>query len=337
LLFSFFGVAIVVLAGCKDDGPDIVRQNPPHIPRPAPAEKDRMLAVLVTEKDKAWSFRLSGAASAVTAHRAKFDEFLKSIKFGDEPPLKWTLPEGWTEGPGDEVRFATIKTGPEPKMLDVTIVPLPKDGGELLPNVNRWRGQLSLPPAEPDELGAMTQAIEIDGRKGTLVDLVGKFSNKGKMPPMKAQAPVAPKRGGPDKITYDLPAGWAKAKPKNAMIREQFDVVEGKDNAETTIVVLPGGAGGIMDNLLRWRDQIKLPPANDKAELAKSISKFETSAGEALLVDLDNPKAAGNNRILGVILPTANDTYFLKMMGPSELVGRQKAHFEAFAKSFNVQ
>jgi hypothetical protein len=328
--------AILILAGCsKDEGPDIVRQKPLHIP---PAEKDRLLAVLVIEKDKAWSFRMSGSESAVAAHREKFEQLLQSVKFGNEPPLKWTLPDGWKdELGGNEFRFATIKTGPQPKMLEVTVVGLPKEGGNLLDNVNRWRRQFSLPDTDEDHLGDMAKDIVLDDRKGKIVDLVGKLNSK--KGPMQAalKQPAQGQDAGPKKIAYELPPGWVKTKPKNAVIQEQFDVIDGNDKLEATIVVLPAGAGGELANINRWREQIKLPPAKDNQELLKSLTKMETKAGPAAFCDLDNPKAPGDNRILGVIVPAPAATYFLKMMGPSEIVGRQKARFEAFAKSFNLE
>jgi hypothetical protein len=334
--FSLFSVGLLFCAGCKGEGPEIVRHKPQHI---EPPEKDRLLAVLVDEKDKTWSFRLAGPMSVVSAHKPKFDQLVKSIKFGEQPAVKWTVPDGWQEeGGGNEFRFATLKTGPDPKMLEVTVVALPVGGGDLLANVNRWRGQLSLPEAEAEELGDMTKPMEIDGRKGTLVDLVGKFANKPKMP--MAKPPAAKPRDVPEpagkKMTYELPPGWAKAKPKNVMINEQFEAVDGADKVEVTIVVLPEGAGGELANVHRWRDQIKLPRV-ENAEVLKSLVKLQVKTGPAAFVDLDNPKAPGDNRILGVIVPAPGATYFLKMMGPSDILGRQKARFEAFAKSFNVE
>lgn len=322
------------LFGCKDPEPDIVRYQAKRIEDTR--EKDRLLAVLVDEKDNTWSFRLSGPTSAVAKHEEKFQEMLKSVKFGEQPPVSWTSPKGWQQIPGDGMRFATVKTDDPP--LEVTILSLPKDGGDVLKNVNRWRDQLSLPPANERNLTEMTKPIVVGDRPGTLVDLEGHFPLRKKAMPMAAPKVDPPVRKAPaDAIKYDLPQGWAKVKPKNAMIREQFDVVDGADKAEATIVVLPAGGGGELANIDRWRDQIQLPRLKEPEELLKNFSRIDTAMGKAGLVDLDNPKAPGNNRIIGVIVPAEGVTYFLKLYGPSEFVGRQKARFEAFAKSFRAE
>jgi hypothetical protein len=49
---------------------------------------------------------------------------------------------------------------------DVSVIPLPGDSGSVLENVNRWRGQVQLPPlaaADDPALGA-----EMDGAAGKL-------------------------------------------------------------------------------------------------------------------------------------------------------------------------
>lgn len=331
------GIAFIGLTGCKEQGPEIVRLKVPRVEGKIKVpEKDRMLAVLVTEKDKTWSFRLSGPVPDVTKQKEKFDAFVKSVKFQEKPPLVWTLPEGWNEGKGDPIRFATIKTGPEPKALEVTVFELPKEGGALLPNINRWRGQLELPPVNEKELGDIVTKIDVDGRVGAMVDLVGQFGAKGNMPPMKAppkMPPPPPKQEAPPPLKYVVPEGWAKVKPKNQMIADQFDVAEGKDKAEVTIVILPGAAGGIEDNIQRWRGQVKLPPAKDLEEMLKDFRKIDTGLGKAAMVDLTNAKAEGNNRLMGIIIPLPEATYFVKVIGPSDLVGKHKDRFETFAKS----
>ncbi len=52
-------------------------------------------------------------------------------------------------------------------MLVALIIPLPGDSGSVLENVNRWRGQIQLPPlasAEDPEIGTM-----MDGKAGKLL------------------------------------------------------------------------------------------------------------------------------------------------------------------------
>lgn len=74
-------------------------------------------------------------------------------------PLKWSLPKGWSEIPGDGMRFATFKT-PVSGRLEATVVVLPGPAGSELANVNRWRGQISLGPIDEKALAAARVVVK---------------------------------------------------------------------------------------------------------------------------------------------------------------------------------
>ena len=65
--------------------------------------------------------------------------------------LRWTTPPGWREIAGSGMRVASFAPPEAEGKAEVTVVALPGDVGGELANVNRWRGQLALPPvAEAD-------------------------------------------------------------------------------------------------------------------------------------------------------------------------------------------
>ncbi len=66
--------------------------------------------------------------------------------------LHWQTPKGWTELPGSAMRVATFQLPKGPGKAEVTVVALPGDVGGELANVNRWRGQIALPPIAEGEL-----------------------------------------------------------------------------------------------------------------------------------------------------------------------------------------
>lgn len=72
--------------------------------------------------------------------------------------LKWSLPKGWTETGGSGMRYATLKP-PVAGRIDVSVVVLPGVAGGELANVNRWRGQIGLPPLDEAGLAAARKAI----------------------------------------------------------------------------------------------------------------------------------------------------------------------------------
>ena len=85
---------------------------------------------------------------------------------------KWVKPDGWTEQPLSEMRVGSFKVeGPDSASADISVVAFPGDAGGLASNINRWRGQLELPPLEEQQLLQMTQKIEVQGAPVCLVDL----------------------------------------------------------------------------------------------------------------------------------------------------------------------
>src|SRR4051812_43153043 len=125
--------------------------KPPSIGESEPS--DRMLAALVPHGDWAWFFKLAGQAEKVGKYADAFRSFVQSVKFTEDEKAEpqWTLPDGWERKPGStEMRFATIALPEEGEGLEVSVVRLPWRAqayvNMLLTNVNRWRGQMQLPP-----------------------------------------------------------------------------------------------------------------------------------------------------------------------------------------------
>ena len=84
------------------------------------------------------------------------------------------MPPGWQEIPPAEFLLAEYTiTGANGAKADVNVAMLNGEGGGVLPNVNRWRGQLGLPPATEENLPTMTSTLEVAGGQGTMVDMTG--------------------------------------------------------------------------------------------------------------------------------------------------------------------
>src|SRR5882724_4414392 len=61
--------------------------------------------------------------------------------------LAWTAPANWTVKPASAMRKGSYRVpGPDGTDADLSITAFPGDVGGRLANVNRWRGQLELPP-----------------------------------------------------------------------------------------------------------------------------------------------------------------------------------------------
>jgi hypothetical protein len=322
-------------AGCQ---PDVEVKS--YVVQHPDREKLLMLAAIIPHGEKTWFVRLSGPEQAVGAQRKAFDQFIGSLRFDDknDPPLSWTAPDGWKEQKGGMMALAAFRIDAEPQPLETTVTALGKldKGNSLLANINRWRGQLLLPPIGEDELEQSVRREKVDGQEVIRTDLAGLgVARAPTRPPMAVQGggPAAqPPAAGPAlPFRYEVPAGWDKQKKPAGMSVVSYEVADGASRAEITITALPGKAGGEVQNIVRWRGQVGLPPAKE-ADVLKDTRSMTVAGTQATYVDLTGPKGA----IVAVMLPLPQTTWFVKMSGPPELVARQKANFEAFVKSFQL-
>jgi len=197
------GALLLALAGCgPHDG--IARYTVPKpelvdptlvaraVPPAAAKTQQQTLGVIVPLDETSWFFKLTGEKDLVEPQHELFVQFVSAVKFapGADAKPTWTLPEGWQQLPGGQFRYATIRMpqmADSDKPLEITVS---SAGGEVLANVNRWRGQLNLKPISADELAASGKTLDVDGHKATLVSLVG--TGSGGM----GGAPFAPFAGG---------------------------------------------------------------------------------------------------------------------------------------------
>src|SRR5437667_2742438 len=90
------------------------------------------------------------------------------------PQLQWKTPDGWKEGAPSEFRVASFRVaGKDGKQADVSVIPLPGGAGGDFSNVNRWRGQVGLPPVLEEEMQKIAESVEVAGQPATLFDQAG--------------------------------------------------------------------------------------------------------------------------------------------------------------------
>jgi hypothetical protein len=161
----------------EDRGPEV--NAGPSAPREA---TDRTLAAIVPLGAKGWFFKLTGPKDRVEAAGEAFETFLKTVSFDADGKPHWTLPAGWQEQGGSQIRYATLVLPGDGKPLEVSVTVLPKSEGDdeqyLLVNVNRWRNQLQLPPIDAVQLSAEAKRIPLEGATATVVNLLGAASGE---------------------------------------------------------------------------------------------------------------------------------------------------------------
>jgi hypothetical protein len=119
--------------------------------------------------------------------------------------LTWTAPAHWKTKPASAMRKGSYAVvGENGAEADLSITAFPGDVGGELANLNRWRGQLSLPPIAESDLASATQHLHANGLHVTVVDFANTDSDK----PQRILGALVPfedatwffKLMGPDKL-----------------------------------------------------------------------------------------------------------------------------------------
>lgn len=193
-------LAFLALTGCEPT-PGVSKYTAPKDPpdvslisdEPDEGEpKVRILGAIAPAGDQAddWYFfkfqpsRMSEAypPKALERHAADFDAFLKSLKFSPDGPPSWKLPEGWKEVTVSTAmpRVATLRMKKSETTVDLAVS---RTGGNLLDNINRWRGQAGADAITEAEIDAKCRVLTVDGRRVVVVDVSGPGGKGGMTPP----------------------------------------------------------------------------------------------------------------------------------------------------------
>ena len=283
-------------------------------------------------------------------------------------PLRWQVPENWQEQEPAQFQQARYRLRPE---CEVSVSALPGDAGGTDANVNRWRQQIGLPAVEnpqgePVDLKTLaTQATLYQLRgasKGILAAILShggqtwffKLSSPAaQLDSCKAEfltfltgihgetttpspAPTPPPTPEKPRISLDVPAGWEKS--AGSSMRAASFKIPGSDGVDGDVSVVPlmGDGGSDLDNVNRWREQLKLTPVIAGKE-PPTWRTIETSSGPATIIHLVSDEAIyeGNRpgAICGAILRTSKVTWFFKLTGDAALVLQNKEKFETFVRS----
>ncbi len=316
-LLILCGMAALLSLGCPDT--EIRTYD-------APKPDVRLLAVMLPHGDDVWFFKLVGPAKEIAEKKKAFETFLHSVEFTDkaDPPIKWERPNDWRQGPVSKMRYATVLLGSEEQPLELTVTQFPKKANSVKRSVNRWRAHIGLRPMYVDELGEVTKSIELPAGPATWVDLTSRTPELGgDMPPAHKNAQCA------------RPEGWQKMAKPPEFAFAGFQFSEGGETATISLSPLEFQGGGLLENVNRWRHQLGLEEWDEERQVDKDVRPMEVDGEPAYFLDLTGKEVAGKppQRIIGAIVELQNLTWFIKMIGPPGLVGRQKDTFSTFLRS----
>jgi hypothetical protein len=131
--------------------------------------------------------------------------------------------------------------------------------------------------------------------------------------------------------SWTTPSGWVRDEQPRPMRELTFRVASGDRQAEVIVAKLAAGSfGDLAANINRWRGQVGLEPIADTTVHAPE--EIAIGGSDGVLFDFTGPDP-DRRRLLVVMAPVQDDVWFLKMIGPADLVAQQRPAFEMFLKS----
>jgi hypothetical protein len=117
-----------------------------------------------------------------------------------------------------------------------------------------------------------------------------------------------------------------------------FLISQDEGQAEVSVSMFPGDAGGELANVNRWRGQLGLE-AIDEAALRKQATAIFPKDTRSILVDLRGVDARKQKpaRLVGAIVPHGDQTWFYKLMGSEGVVEGEKGAFQKFVQTVNYE
>lgn len=285
-----------------------------------------------------------------------------------ESRVSWTVPQGWESVASDQpMRLATFKPGQD--MPEVTLSAFPGDSGGLLANINRWRGQLGLPPIGEAELAKTSESGTFEGVAVTTVDITGSAGQQllgavvtpgdgktwfvkaigepaaiAKLKPvfgafarsfrLQREAPTVSSSAGAGDVQARLsawkgPSHWAADPNASTMVAAAYDAKNTEGGAKITATMLLNDGGGVLSNINRWRDQLGLPPVMQLDQ--QPVTKLGVGSMWVDLAAADNSR-----RMIAAIVPSNGQTWFFKITGTPKGVEAERPHYEQLVRGVGL-
>jgi hypothetical protein len=327
---------------------------------------DRMMGAILPAGDRTWYFKVTGPIAAIDKNAKAVTEFFESIRMpaGAAKP-EWKTPEGWKEQAGSGMRAATLMVPADDKPMELSVIALPTTGapGELLSNVNRWRGQLKLPPVDEKGLADSVTETKAGDAKMYIVDLRGQaapnnmaapfagggpFSGGAPTGPVTAEAagganlpaghpPMNPHGGGNSPLSFKAPKSWPASTP-DGMRKAMFAFKDGGREGRVTAIDFPANAGpkigDPLENINRWRREVGLGEIK-KEDLGKNAEPIKIDSEDGHYAEMIPDAADGRpgNATIAAMVSAGDVIWFFKLTGDRDIVTRERDNFKAFLDS----
>lgn len=147
-------------------------------------------------------------------------------------------------------------------------------------------------------------------------------------------------RFGDERLTWATPEGWARA--ERSQMRPVNLTFGPNAEGECYLSILPGGAGGVLANVNRWRKQMGQPDITE--EELEQLPKKILMGIQGVFVEVDgaytnvgSTESKDDYRLMGVVATLGEAGLFVKMVGPKSLVEENTAAFDEFVSSLKLR
>ena len=171
---------------------DVIIVDLAGLPKDAdPARDGRIIAAMATTGNSTLFFKMRGNADLTEAQKGDFIKWVAAVcnaqteiglaqtaaippRESGLPQIKWKTPESWTEVSPSSMRYASFSASAENgDKIDISVVTFPGEGGSDPDNVNRWRGQIGLPPLDGNAVTSQIAPLRTADATFSTTDIVG--------------------------------------------------------------------------------------------------------------------------------------------------------------------
>lgn len=287
----------------------------------------RMLVGIHRAEKNTWTFKVVGPTDQIDSIESQFMEFLRMVDISNDVPVLTELPEGWSKVPGGPTQFIYARVTVN-NDLSMSISELPTRFNNL-ENVNRWRGQLSLPPAESAELKPLTGESKVSIE---VFDAKGMVSEGGVKPPFAGMSGGAVRQPPVSPIEFEAPEGWT-AGEVSSMVSAKFLKEDGDSKGQMTVVRMPALEINKWSQVSRnWAAEVGLESLSEE-ELNQRTQETTVDSIQGKMIRLMEEEGESPRGLVGIRLTRGQDVWFVKLKGDKSIVSDSEETFEKFVES----
>ncbi|MFC1584090.1 hypothetical protein ACFL5V_00935 [Fibrobacterota bacterium] len=143
------------------------------------------------------------------------------------------------------------------------------------------------------------------------------------------------------RIKWDVPQGWSE-KPGRGMRLAVFDVKSGTLSAQCVVVQLPDSGGGLVSNVKRWMQQLKLVILSEESlqDFLSRQQRYKTMGGfNAIMIDMTDLLSGDITSDLSglmAVIPVKGQTLYITLFGARRLLLENKRKFLSLIRSLRI-